>query len=89
MKDWLATNPKPGTSLAISTAPFAIYQDLALRMGLPEGSTLETCGPIDPRLMNEDAYIGLCLDSLARALYQYDQWLAELRKLPIQEKIKS
>ena len=72
--DWLQTNPQPDTCLAISTAPFICYQHLTLRTLLPASFSIETCGPIDP-CMTSDIEVDVCLDSLARALYQYNKWL--------------
>lgn len=75
IQDWLATEPKPGACIAISSAPFIIYQDLTLRTALPESFTLETCGPIDTTV-DQRTLVSLYLDSLARALFQYAEWLA-------------
>lgn len=86
--DWFATNPKPGSIIAVSTGPFGAYQDLIVRTTASEKFTLETCGPVDPRLTG-DLLVGLCLDSLTRTLFQYDKWLTELKKLPVKEKVKS
>ena len=43
--DWRATDPKPGTVLAISTQPFVGYQHAVLKSLLPPEFVLETIGP--------------------------------------------
>lgn len=70
-----------GACLAVSSNPFVAYQDIVMRTALPQTMTLETCGDVDARLHSETG-LGNCLDSLARVLFQYDKWLAEVAKLP-------
>ncbi len=65
--EWLKTNPEPGRCLAISNQPFVGYQDSVMRTELPAGFDLETVGLALPSVYES---VALCLDSLARWLYQ-------------------
>lgn len=86
--EWVSMTPKEeltGSCLAISSNPFVTFQDFSLRMVLPESLMLETCGAVDARLVGDQG-LGNCLDSLARALFQYDKYITELAKVPVQVK---
>src|SRR5579872_2172824 len=43
--EWLKRDPKPGSCLAFSNQPYALFQDAAIRMVLPDSFALETVGP--------------------------------------------
>lgn len=45
IRNWLATYPKEGTCLAISTQPFVGYQEAVLQFFLPDSYKLECVGP--------------------------------------------
>ena len=67
VKEWLKTNPLPGSCLAVSNQPYVAYQDTVMRTDLPEMFILETVGvAVDTR----EVSVRDCLDSLARWLYQ-------------------
>lgn len=70
IKYWLLSDPKPGSVLAISNQPYAIYQDAVLRTYLPNSFRVETIGP-----EAEQDSIAVYLDNLARILYQEQQML--------------
>ena len=79
VRDWIMTNPTPGACLAVSTNPHIPYQDLTLRTSLNSSFTLETCGPVDIDLqLQEDIATALCFDSLARWIWQHNEWKTEL-----------
>jgi hypothetical protein len=61
---WLATNPKPGSCLCISSQPYVGYQDAVVRVYMPTSFSIDTVG-------NEaqETNIAVYLDSLARWLY--------------------
>ncbi len=63
---WLATQPKPGSVLAISSQPFVGYQDAVLRRFLPSVFATETVGPKAGKITSTMAIL---LDTLARWLY--------------------
>lgn len=65
VNEWLKMKPNPGTIVAISTVPFAHYQDAILRVLLPSGFSLTTVGPLYVGHLS----VGLYLDSLARWIY--------------------
>lgn len=45
IREWMASSPKPGKCLAVSTQPFVGYQEAVLRYYLPATFTIETVGP--------------------------------------------
>ncbi len=63
---WIATNPSPGTILAVSNQPFVDYQQAVLTTLLPKSFIAETIG----YEAQEDIPVGEILDTLARRLYQ-------------------
>ncbi len=66
---WLKESPTPGTVLAISNQPFVLYQHAVLTSLLPRTFSVDSAGSrADPKVS-----IALCLDSLARLLYQTAQ----------------
>lgn len=62
---WMDLDPTPGKCLAISNQPYVLYQDSVLKTLLPQSFIVEAVGARDGN-MNID----LCLDTLARFLYQ-------------------
>jgi len=74
---WLKTNPEPGTCLAISNQPYVIYQDAVLKTLLPAQFPVDTVGD----KAQEDKELGILLDTLARVLYQEQQYLMEYKAL--------
>jgi hypothetical protein len=71
IQDWLEFyHPEPGSCLAVSTNPFIAYQDTALRTLLNQAFTLETVGPVDPRVKTNPTKIALHLDALGRWGFQ-------------------
>lgn len=82
IRDWLATNPKPGTCLAISTQPFVGYQEAVVKFLLSNQYPIEAIGPgtsnayADASLdidMNKTPYpLSIYLDNFAKwLLYEY------------------
>ncbi|MES1224614.1 MAG: hypothetical protein ABUT20_54485, partial [Bacteroidota bacterium] len=69
VETWLATNPSPGTCLAISNQPYVIYQDAVLKNLLPTSFFLETVGPALPH-NKRNTLCGEILDTIARILYE-------------------
>lgn len=67
---WLAKNPIPGDCLAISHQPFIGYQDSIANTCLPSTFPIETVGFT---LSEEHFSVSVCLDSLARWLYQINK----------------
>ncbi|MBT3456093.1 hypothetical protein HN446_03455 [bacterium] len=65
LKEWLITNPQPGSCLFISNQPFVMYQDTIIRKLIPKDFIVETIGPE----IQGDINIWVCLDSIARTLY--------------------
>lgn len=65
VKAWLATQPTPGSCLALSGQPFIRRQTQILKTVLPSNFTITATGPA-----SEELPIALYLDELARALYQ-------------------
>lgn len=63
---WLATSPSPGRCLVVSNQPFTAYQDTVVKTFVPKGFTVETVG----HEACENISIAVCLDSIARWLYQ-------------------
>ncbi len=72
IETWLQKQPKPGSCLAVSNQPFKGYQDLVVRTLLPASFSLETVGFAVPA---DYESVVMCLDSLARWLYQEQQYL--------------
>ncbi len=72
---WLKLKPVAGSCLAVSSQPMVGYQDLTVRCLLPASFSLETVGFAMP-LDFESAV--LCLDSLARCLYQEQEYVKQL-----------
>ena len=67
LEAWLKNNPMIGSCLAISTQPFIGQQNSALRTVLePQGFTVETIG----YKTSVVSRIEVCLDNIARLLYQ-------------------
>ena len=67
VKDWLKTNPTPGTALVISSQPFCHYQKVVTESLLPTTFRVKTVGVKAP----EDTTVAVYLDTLARTLYQW------------------
>jgi hypothetical protein len=67
VKDWLKTNPTPGTALVISSQPFCHYQKVVAESLLPTTFTVQAVGVKAP----EDTTVAVYLDTLARTLYQW------------------
>lgn len=63
---WLATNPAPGTILAISHQPYVGYQYTVAILLIPKIFSLEVIGK---KVTNEELKIAIMLDNLARWLY--------------------
>lgn len=63
---WLATNPKPGRCLVVSSQPFVQRQADVLRALLPAGFTVEAIG----QAAKDDYTAAVYLDELARTVYQ-------------------
>ncbi len=68
---WLKTNPEQGTCLAVSNQPYVIYQASVLKTLLPAQFPVATVGD----KAKEDKELGILLDTLARVLYQEQQYL--------------
>lgn len=64
--EWLATNPQPGTILAISTQPFVGYQYTIAKFLVPSTFALEVIGK---EANKDDLKVAIILDNLARWLY--------------------
>ncbi len=71
---WLKLGPPAGSCLAVSSQPMVGYQDLTVRCLLPQGFTLETAGFAMPAEFESAV---LCLDSLARWLYQEQEYIKQ------------
>lgn len=68
IRDWIATNPKPGKCLAISCQPFVGYQEAVIKSILPHSFSLEAIGPA-----LENPYpLAIYLDNFAKWLL-YEQ----------------
>lgn len=65
--DWLKTNPRRGSCIAISNQPYVSYQDSILKTHLSKEFYLETVGKA---LDNNSDRMTMILDNLARYLYQ-------------------
>ncbi len=68
---WLKTNPTPGTCLAVSNQPFVAYQAAVLKTLLPSEFPVEVVGGA----LAENKELGVLFDTLARVLYQEQQYL--------------
>lgn len=69
IRSWLASSPKPGKCLAISTQPFVGYQEAVLRFYLPETFTIETVGPATEKGHGAShCSMGIYLDNFGRWL---------------------
>jgi hypothetical protein len=68
--DWLKSNPKPGSCLAVSTQPFLNYQESVIRYHLPSSFDIELIGPEVRRKYPLSNY----LDLFAKQL-KYEQQL--------------
>lgn len=66
--DWLATKPKPGSCLAVSTQPFVGYQEAVLRSLLPRSFEVEAIGP----KIEQNYPLSIYLDNFAKWL-KYEQ----------------
>lgn len=71
IEDWMQTNPKPGSILAISDQPHCLYQHEVIKTYMPEIFSVETVG----NGAAENTSVALILDALARAIYQKHQQL--------------
>jgi hypothetical protein len=69
---WLATNPTPGTCLAISNQPYVAYQQTVLKTLLPSDFSVQTVGAATSEPTEK---ISIMLDTLARILFQELQFL--------------
>ncbi len=78
-ESWLAHNPAPGSVLAISTQPYASYQDAALRTVLDGRYKLETVGQATPP---QEISAGLALDALARQIDSSRSRKQEVAQVP-------
>lgn len=62
---WLQQNPPKGSLLAVSSQPYAAYQDAVVAYFLPEGYELETVGPA----VLGSPGVSIILDSIAKELF--------------------
>lgn len=67
VKDWLKTNPVPGTAVVISSQPFCHYQKVVTESLLPKTFKVSVVGVKAP----EDTTVAVYLDTIARTLYQW------------------
>lgn len=65
VKDWLKTNPEPGSALAISNQPYSRCQGAILRYFLPNEFELETVGPAN----KGSPEVSVILDAVAMELF--------------------
>lgn len=69
VRDWLKTNPVPGTVLIISSQPYTRYQEAVVRQYLPASFVLDSAG----KKSLSKTPITTYLDNLARWIYQENQ----------------
>ena len=70
VKLWLSQGIQPGTVLAITNQPYVLYQHAVLKTLLPTTFNIETAGSA----IKSPIHVGIILDSLARWLYQENQY---------------
>lgn len=66
VEEWIKRNPKPGSCLAFSNQPFAVFQHAAIRAVLPDAFEVETVGSLANL---EKASVAVYLDNVARYIY--------------------
>lgn len=66
IREWLAQQPKPGSTLVVSNQPYVGYQDAVVRTGLPSTFSVETIG----HRVSDNEKIAVYLDTVARWIYQ-------------------
>lgn len=67
-KEWLKTNPKPGSCLVVSNQPYVGYQAAVARLYLPSSFAIDATGQETNH--DQKGIISIILDSLARWIYQ-------------------
>jgi hypothetical protein len=67
-REWLKTNPTPGSCLIVSNQPFVGYQEAVARLYLPELFKIDATGQTTNH--DQKGIISIILDSLARWIYQ-------------------
>ncbi|MBS0629085.1 MAG: hypothetical protein JSS30_02530 [Verrucomicrobia bacterium] len=77
--EWLKSNPKGGSCLAVSTQPFVGYQEAVVRSLLPTAFEVEAIGP----QMGQNYPLSIYLDNFAKWL-KYEQEKPSSEYLPYQ-----
>lgn len=72
-KEWLKTNPKPGSCLVVSNQPYVGYQAAVARLYLPSSFTIDAAGQETNH--DQKGIVSIILDSIARWIYQEHQSL--------------
>ena len=72
IREWLTSNPLPGTCVAVSHQPYVSYQHSVLMTFLPDTFGLDTVGERSSETLGVEVY----LDTVARHLYQEHKRLA-------------